>query len=568
MGQTRLKIGVYLIAALSVWSLLAPAASAESSTATLVEQDQTALSESDPLSAPMFVKERDVDVREMLDAIFRAMGVGYLLTDDVSGRVYLGQRDATARDILDLVCSAKGLHWWKNGDTYVVGAQPPPVTTDRVASHAASGAGPGEESSQVRKTRQYRVQYWNPRDIAACFNPREKGGLEGRLWSMDYTAFFADQLINAGKPSTSPGQREFTDTSLKPFSDILGNNRLGESRAMGGIGGLRGGFGRAPGIPEARSLGEPLDTGVTGIEEELLESGIDIGAPFAALLPLGMTAPIAYEPLNMLIFEATDEAYDRFLELVRMFDQKPKQVLLEVQFITMNTSDAFALGLDWYWHVARSSVNAAGLAPAGFFTIRTARDRNFGATLSVLLTTGKARLVSSPRIATMNNFPATISFVDQIPYVEFSGGGAFPGGPTIPPGATVLTKNVPTQLTILPRINGDDSVTAILNPQISTYEFVSVPTPEGGTQNVPLVSSNSLSTLLNIKDGETMVIGGFVNRDETVNRSKVPLLGDLPIIGNLFFTRTERNIGDSELLIFVTPHVIRDEAAEVTLGPY
>jgi type II secretory pathway component GspD/PulD (secretin) len=145
-----------------------------------------------------------------------------------------------------------------------------------------------------------------------------------------------------------------------------------------------------------------------------------------------------------------------------------------------------------------------------------------------------------------------------------------PNGGIISGGATLQTVTIPTDLTILPRINADDSVTALINPVITTYSLVEVPTSSdsGGTQQVPLTSQNSLSTLLNIKDGETMVIGGFVNRNETKNKIKIPLLSDLPIIGNLFFTRTENNINDSELLIFVTPHVIKDDTETTTLGPY
>ncbi len=168
----------------------------------------------------------------------------------------------------------------------------------------------------------------------------------------------------------------------------------------------------------------------------------------------------------------------------------------------------------------------------------------------------------------MNNFPATISFMDQIPYVDFSGAVAVPNGGIIGGGATIRTVSVPTQLSIVPRINGDDSITALLAPIVSTTRNVSVPTPTGGSQTVPLISSQSLSTLLNIRDGETTVIGGFINRNETVNRTKIPLLADIPILGPLFFTRTEKNTADSELLIFVTPHVIHDEATGVSSGPY
>jgi type II secretory pathway component GspD/PulD (secretin) len=182
------------------------------------------------------------------------------------------------------------------------------------------------------------------------------------------------------------------------------------------------------------------------------------------------------------------------------------------------------------------------------------------------LLTSKARLVQSARIATMNNYPASITSNTQEPYVDFSGGGAVVNGGIVNPSATVRVVNVPTSLTITPRINGDDSVTALLTPTISSSRSVEIPTPIG-KQFFPVVSSSQLSTFLNVKDGETMVIGGFVNRKEELSRSKIPLLSDLPILGPLLFTSTSRNTNDTETLIFVTPHVIKDESAEVTSGP-
>jgi type II secretory pathway component GspD/PulD (secretin) len=208
------------------------------------------------------------------------------------------------------------------------------------------------------------------------------------------------------------------------------------------------------------------------------------------------------------------------------------------------------------------------MAPAGNMTISIAKGDVFKAALSTLLTSGRARLVNAPRIAAMNNFSANIHFEDVVPYVNFTGATAVPNGGIIAGGATIETVRVPTDLTILPRINADDSITALISPVISSYSLVEVPTPDGSTQQVPLTSTNSVSTLLNIKDGETMVIGGFVKRNETNNKIKIPLLSDLPILGNLFFTRTEKNTSDSELLIFVTPHVIKDDTETTTVGPY
>jgi type II secretory pathway component GspD/PulD (secretin) len=522
--------------------------------------------ESDPLAATITVKWQDSSLKEVFATIFGAIDADYVLTDDVSGIITM-QKEASARDILDQVCAIKGLHYWKKGGAYVVSTKAAPEDAGPGQSEAALPASGKAADATTLKQRFYKVQYWNPRDLASWFNRTEGGSVEGSSWRADYTSLFSRQ-----------NGEDFVDTSLQPFA--FGRSRLGESSQFP-AGLTRNNSSLPAALRQQRPQLNPATTTTTRTnnqplqnpqlseqEQELMESGIDINAPFAPLLPSGMTAPIAFEPLNLLIFEATDEAYDRFLELLRIFDQKPKQMILEVQFVTMSTDDAYAFGANWRYLLGGTALSVTGLDPGGNFAMRINKGNNFQAQLSALMTVGKARVVNAPRIAAMNNYTANIHFLDRVPYVDFSGATAVGNQTVIAGGATLRSVDVPTDLTITPRINADNSVTALLSPVISSYKLIEVPTPSGGSQQVPLVSQNSLSTLLNMKDGETMVIGGFVTRNETTSHQKMPLLSDLPILGKILFTSTKRNTSESELLIFVTPHVIKDESETTTVGPY
>ena len=576
MRQTVFRIGLILLVGLGCSCLPMAAAVTEASSA-------APETKADPLSVIISINEKAADVRELLSTIFLATGANYVISYDITGKVQLGQREATARDILDHVCATQGLHWWKRGDSYIVSTQPAPSEGTEASAPATSGA-LLVKPAQAKKTRYYNVKNVQPRDLSALFNSNVSFSPIGKNWGLSMTANYSEYMNRKNNPSSA----DTTSTALRPFS--AGESRIGESPqfpgggfygggiAQPGLGGatpLQAGIGQIPGQPLAgtrpgyaagqQQYQVPAQA-VTEEQLQMLQSGINLYAPFASLLPPDMTAPIAYEPLNLLIFEATDEAYDRFLELIRIFDQRPKQVIIETQFITMSTNDAYALGLDWFFNVGRTAIDVAGLAPAGFVNIRVARGQKFAATLSTLLLTDKARLVQSARVATMNHYPASIVSTSQEPYVDFSGGGAVVNGGIVNPSATVRIVNVPTSLTIIPQINGDDSVTALLTPTITSFRLVEIPTPIG-KQNFPATSSSSLSTLLNVKDGETMVMGGFVIRNEELNRSKIPLLSDLPILGPLLFTSTSRNSSDTETLIFVTPHVIKEETAEVTPGP-
>jgi type II secretory pathway component GspD/PulD (secretin) len=81
------------------------------------------------------------------------------------------------------------------------------------------------------------------------------------------------------------------------------------------------------------------------------------------------------------------------------------------------------------------------------------------------------------------------------------------------------------------------------------------------------VTSNDLTTTITVRDGETFVLGGFIDKSVLETERRLPLLGELPIIGDLLFTREVRTINDSETLVFVTPRIIKEEAAPATLGP-
>jgi type II secretory pathway component GspD/PulD (secretin) len=555
MRRIALRLTLALLAALCL-CCLAGAAPAPSSVSG---------GESDPLATIITVKWQDSNLKEVFATIFGAIHADHILTDDVSGPITM-QMEASVRDILEHVCATKGLHWWKQGATYVVSAHPAPEAGAAEAPKTQP-ASQDPAGASTMKQRFYRVQYWNPRDVASWFNRAESDSREGRAWKADFTSL--SSLLD--RASTT----DFIDASLQPFS--FGSSRLGEASQfpMGprGIGSLaqtqQNRLQPAAPVTTRRTTNQPvLNQGISQEEQDLMESGIDITAPFAPLLPSGMTAPIAFEPLNLLIFEATDEAYDRFLELLRIFDQKPKQVILEVQFVTMSTTDAYAFGMNWTYLLGQTAINVTGLDPLGNFAMKFQHGTNFQAQLSALMSTGRARLVNAPRIAAMNNVPASINFLERVPYVDFTGATAVGNSTVIGGGAALKSVDVPTTLSITPRINADDSVTALLSPVISTFKLIEVPTPNGGVQSVPLVSSNSLSTLLNMKDGETMVIGGFVNRVEDSTRQDTPLLSKLPIVGRLLFSSIKRNVTESELLIFVTPHVMKDEAETTTVGPY
>ena len=139
------------------------------------------------------------------------------------------------------------------------------------------------------------------------------------------------------------------------------------------------------------------------------------------------------------------------------------------------------------------------------------------------------------------------------------GGGTGGNGITIP---QINIVDIPTSLFVIPRINGDDTISMSVLTQVQ--EIVSqIPNPAGGT--IPIVSSAIVPVQRRIRNGETMVIGGLVKKNDRQSVKKVPVLADLPLIGQFFQSRNNE-INDSELLVFVTPMILPDPGIGAEAG--
>lgn len=306
-----------------------------------------------------------------------------------------------------------------------------------------------------------------------------------------------------------------------------------------------------------------------------------IAAPeFAPLVPgPGVRQPImtADDNTNTLLISAPPEQLDLVRQLLDQLDVAPPQVhiraIIAEVALTRNTSLGFQweslgrtfgkFGGDTFTGSLSSSfglrkTDAAGnpLFPAGFSGQLTGSE--FDAVLSALITDSHARILSAPSIFTSNNREAQIDVSSSRP---------FPRGSlttTVGTGAAIQTsieyQSVGIVLTVVPRVTQGNMVQ--MDVTVSADEpgaAVSV-----GGQDYPSVNRRATRASLNIKDGNTIILGGLMRDIITRTASRVPLLGDLPIVGSLFRS-TSSSREKSELLVFLTPHVVRTPAEATTL---
>ncbi len=337
------------------------------------------------------------------------------------------------------------------------------------------------------------------------------------------------------------------DDTLALPGDAAGQGRSGGGGGGGGQGGLGGGGGANQGGGGGTTGGG--GAGGTG--------GGDFGglSGGTGLVPTGTTR-LGYDPTdNSIIFQGTDEAYQQLLDLIEQFDRAPRQVIIEVEFVTTSNSNERSLGIDWLYE--RGTV-FAGNRPGTFARASDPifinwASGNVTTRLRTIMTDGFGRTVSKPVIRTMNNQLAAVQAQTQT--TVFLTTTSVSNG-TVIQSVNPQTLNISTQLVVRPRINNDGTITVGLNPQIQ--DFGQLRRSADG-QEIPDVLSQVISVVARVKDGETIALGGLTRKQDTFSTSRIPLLSDLPIVGQLFRGRAQQQTS-SELLVFVTPTIVKDDS--------
>jgi len=250
--------------------------------------------------------------------------------------------------------------------------------------------------------------------------------------------------------------------------------------------------------------------------------------------------------LNAIWVEGSPERIARVRRMIALIDRPVDSVILETQFVELTETGARNVGLDF----------TDGSGRVGFGTVQSGQFLDFGfdpesivesislqAAVYAQVQEGEGRIVSAPRIAAQSGSTAKITTGDALPIltsIQLSGVNGV--------SQQVQYVNVGVTLQIAPRTNRDGFV----NSEI--YAVVSSVT--GFSQGFPTISQREAETSASVRDGETFVIGGLTQEASLISNSRVPILGDIPILGALF-RRENSSESSTELYIIITPHIIR-----------
>lgn len=317
---------------------------------------------------------------------------------------------------------------------------------------------------------------------------------------------------------------------------------------------------------------------------------ISMGLKGVEVLVSEVTRIFADEVTNSLIILATPDDYATIVETIKKIDIVPRQVMIEALIAEITLKDELSLGLAWYLkniniRAFKSTLTGIigfnkgsfvdkdgklitdnalieGLSTSGFSFVAT--GNNFSGLLNALATDNKLKVLASPHILALDNREAKILIGDQVPIVtSITTPGAGQTGAT---SSTVQYKDTGVILTVKPQINEGGLVYLDVSQEVSSAGKITL---RAGEENIAqeqvTINKREVKTNLVVQDGNTIVIGGLIQDKATDNRSGIPLLSKIPVLGHLFGTTTKTN-DRTELIIMLTPRVIKSQTEAIDVS--
>ncbi|NQU76336.1 MAG: hypothetical protein HQ546_08505 [Planctomycetes bacterium] len=270
---------------------------------------------------------------------------------------------------------------------------------------------------------------------------------------------------------------------------------------------------------------------------------------------------------NTIIVIAQPPVQKIYEKLISVLDKRRPQVMIEVTLVTMDTSNDFSMGIEVSRHgqigseaqyLTFSSFGLSAVAPA---TGRLAMNPGvgFNATLlssdvadvviRALASTGRTDVLSAPRILVNDNASATLTSQSGAPFTSVN------ASTTVATTSFAGYAQAGTSVSVTPHISEGDYIQLEYSVTLSSF------TGEGSAGIPPPRQENTINSKVTVPDGNAVIVGGLARKDSSESITKVPILGDIPLLGYLFSSRT-KNAANSTLFVFIRPVILRDDQFE------
>ncbi len=445
------------------------------------------------------------------------------------------------------------------------GVEPIPITASAdQRTNTVVVSGPEETLVVVREVLEKLDS--NPASQQDVFVYRVKYGQALQIESVVNMLFGATGMSSSrmGTRGTTRGTSMFGSSartgSRGGSSSALRSSGLGDSSSSpfggGGMGGRGGssssrgsGFSGRGGSTSSRfgGMASVFRGGGGRLSSQSLQSAADL---------YGQVYAVADEDTNSVLVMTASSAIDIVRHIIQELDTPVPQVLIKVLIAEVTHTKGIDLGVEGtILDIPQNSVlfsDFAVAAQSGGLIYRLL-ERDIQATIRLLAEHSKLEVLSRPYILASDNQEATITVGQEVPFIRNT--RITQNDSTV---NTIEYEDVGIILIVVPHTNREGIVTLDVAPEISAISGETVPISE--TVDAPVIVKRSATTRAAIADGQTIVIGGLVEDQVTETVQKIPLLGDIPILGNLF-RRKQREKSKTELLIFLTPHVAQNPYA-------
>jgi type IV pilus assembly protein PilQ len=531
----RLAVGVLTVAAALWWLNWVRVGAAPSEVASLPPETQTSVNAGRTgMDKLISLDLRSTDATDALKYLAMQGELNISISNSVAGRVNLLLTDVPIRDVFDLILRSNELAYDKQNNVY------------HVMTEAEYKALYGRRFSDMRAVKTFRLQYASPQQ---AFNMLD-------TLKSDVGRLLVDEESGTVMVMETPEKLREMEESLSVLEQE-GTTRVIDLK-----------------YAKAKDLEERL--------KDELEAN-----------KLGYVK--ADERSNQLIVKTLPERMRQLEELIRALDRKTREVLIDAKIVKVTYVNSMDSGINWdlvFSNLKFHGLDQLGSSGLGDFrnaTVGTAPTEvpavskiripefslggksiklgnlAFGTVardgyelFRYLQTLGHTKIISNPRLMVTENQEAKILVGTREAYITTT---TTSGQTTSTTAEDVEFIDVGIQLAVTPTINQDGFVTMKVKPEISSVART-LTTPSNN--KIPIVDTSTAETTVMVEDGTTVIIGGLRKNEKKTSDQSIPYLGQVPMVGKLFFTRVDRDDQLTELVVFITPHIVG--GAELVTG--
>ena len=380
--------------------------------------------------------------------------------------------------------------------------------------------------------------------LAISAQPHTLDQVQEWMGRLDRSGSLADQSFHV-VPLQNRAAKEVAELLQKTLSD---SKQTTETTTVGDV---RPGL--TPVVTEVSATQTSTNTGAAA-------PTVDV----APVSPTGKTIRIqADESNNSLLILATAEEFQLLQQVITLLDVTPNQVMLEATIAEVTLRDDLSYGLNWFlesgdFDLTFSAADTGAVASAfpGFSALFT--GENGRAVLNAVASVTDVKVLSSPTLMVLDNRTATLQVGDQVPIVTQT--AVSTNDPNAPIVNSVELRDTGVILKVTPRVNEGGRVMLDIEQEVSDV----IETKTSGIDS-PTIQQRKIKTSVAVDNGSSVALGGLIRDRVTEGATKIPLLGDIPGIGELFRSTTKKN-ERTELVVLITPRVIggTEDATKVT----